>query len=89
MKGLLMARHAPSTSKSERDSSRALLARHIIFKLTGGNFERSSFASFLTPSRKEEENIFYIMIDFILGKSVFFLKPKQYSGCRFREHDKT
>jgi len=42
MTGLLMARFAPSTGKSERDSSRAL------------NFVRSSFASFLAPSRKEE-----------------------------------
>jgi hypothetical protein len=68
---------------SERDSSRALPARHIIFRLAGGNFGRSlpslqyinechpfgTFASFLAPSRKEEENIFRIVTDFILDKS--------------------
>ena len=48
-----MARRAPSTGKSERDSSRALPARRTNSQVAGGNFARSSFASFLAPSRKE------------------------------------
>jgi hypothetical protein len=55
MKGLLMARTAPSTGMSERDSSRAL------------NFARGSFASFLAPSRKEEVSFFG---EFVLGKDM-------------------
>ena len=61
MTGLLMARLAPSTGKSERsmtrlveDSSRAL------------NFARGSFASFLAPSRKE--GISFSLLRFILDK---------------------
>ena len=52
MTGLLMARLAPSTGMSERDSSRAL------------NFARGSFASFLAPSRKEENKFFLLAMYF-------------------------
>ena len=55
MTGLLMARIAPSTGISERDSSRAL------------NFARGSFATFLAPSRKVENKFFFLI--FILDRS--------------------
>jgi hypothetical protein len=54
----------PLAGKSERDSSRAL------------NFARGSFASFLAPSRKEENKLF---------KDLFWTRLKKVSGYWFTE----